>query len=80
MPTDPPIGLIRGSRRALVAKAAIRHQALKPLVPVSGDANELGRPDSPVYWFLMQLGMIIGFATAWPVPPEVPYWGMLWDG
>ena len=23
-------------------------------------------PDSPVYWFLMQLGMIIGFATAWP--------------
>jgi hypothetical protein len=24
-------------------------------------------PDSPVYWFLMQLGMIIGFATAYPV-------------
>ncbi len=24
------------------------------------------RPDSPVYWFLMQIGMIIGFATAWP--------------
>lgn len=23
-------------------------------------------PDSPVYWFLMQLGMILGFATAWP--------------
>jgi hypothetical protein len=23
-------------------------------------------PDSPVYWFLMQVGMIIGFATAWP--------------
>ena len=23
-------------------------------------------PDSPVYWFLMQLGMIIGFASAWP--------------
>jgi hypothetical protein len=23
-------------------------------------------PDSPVYWFLMQIGMIIGFATAWP--------------
>ncbi|WP_434620004.1 DUF4396 domain-containing protein [Arthrobacter sp. A5] len=21
---------------------------------------------SPAYWFLMQLGMIIGFATAWP--------------
>lgn len=20
----------------------------------------------PVYWFLMQIGMIIGFATAWP--------------
>jgi hypothetical protein len=25
------------------------------------------RPDSPVYWFLMQLGMIAGFFTAWPV-------------
>ena len=24
-------------------------------------------PDSPVYWFLMQLGMIIGFATSYPV-------------
>lgn len=23
-------------------------------------------PDSPVYWFLMQVGMVIGFATAWP--------------
>jgi hypothetical protein len=23
-------------------------------------------PDSPVYWFLMQIGMIVGFATAWP--------------
>lgn len=23
-------------------------------------------PDSPVYWFLMQVGMIIGFFTAWP--------------
>ncbi len=23
-------------------------------------------PDSPVYWFLMQIGMIIGFGTAWP--------------
>ncbi len=23
-------------------------------------------PDSPVYWFLMQIGMIIGFFTAWP--------------
>lgn len=23
-------------------------------------------PASPVYWFLMQLGMIIGFGTAWP--------------
>lgn len=23
-------------------------------------------PDSPVYWLFMQLGMIIGFATAWP--------------
>ncbi len=22
-------------------------------------------PDTPVYWFLMQIGMIIGFATAW---------------
>ena len=25
------------------------------------------RPDSPVYWFLMQIGMVIGFATAWPM-------------
>jgi len=25
------------------------------------------QPDSPVYWFLMQLGMIAGFGTAWPV-------------
>lgn len=24
------------------------------------------QPDSPVYWFLMQVGMAIGFATAWP--------------
>lgn len=24
------------------------------------------RPDSPVYWFMMQLGMIAGFFTAWP--------------
>lgn len=24
------------------------------------------RPDSPVYWFLMQIGMVIGFFTAWP--------------
>jgi hypothetical protein len=24
-------------------------------------------PDSPVYWFLMQVGMIAGFFTAWPV-------------
>ncbi len=24
------------------------------------------RPDSPVYWFLMQIGMMIGFATAYP--------------
>jgi hypothetical protein len=23
-------------------------------------------PGSPVYWFLMQIGMIIGFFTAWP--------------
>ena len=23
-------------------------------------------PDSAVYWFLMQVGMAIGFATAWP--------------
>lgn len=23
-------------------------------------------PNSPVYWFLMQVGMVIGFATAWP--------------
>jgi hypothetical protein len=25
------------------------------------------RPDTSVYWFLMQIGMIIGFFTAWPV-------------
>jgi Domain of unknown function (DUF4396) len=25
------------------------------------------RPDSAVYWFLMQIGMIAGFFTAWPV-------------
>jgi hypothetical protein len=25
------------------------------------------RPDSPVYWFLMQVGMVAGFFTAWPV-------------
>lgn len=24
-------------------------------------------PDGPVYWFLMQVGMVLGFATAWPV-------------
>lgn len=24
-------------------------------------------PDSPVYWFLMQIGMIAGSFTAWPV-------------
>ena len=24
------------------------------------------QPDSPVYWFMMQLGMILGFGTAWP--------------
>jgi Domain of unknown function (DUF4396) len=24
-------------------------------------------PDSPVYWFGMQIGMIAGFFTAWPV-------------
>lgn len=24
-------------------------------------------PDSPVYWFLMQIGMALGFLTAWPV-------------
>jgi hypothetical protein len=24
-------------------------------------------PNSPVFWFLMQLGMMIGFATSWPV-------------
>ena len=25
------------------------------------------RPDSSVYWFLMQIGMIAGFFTSWPV-------------
>jgi len=23
-------------------------------------------PDSPAYWFLMQIGMVVGFFTAWP--------------
>ena len=25
------------------------------------------KPDQPVYWFMMQLGMILGFATSYPV-------------
>jgi hypothetical protein len=25
------------------------------------------RPDSPTYWFLMQVGMMAGFFTSWPV-------------
>jgi hypothetical protein len=25
------------------------------------------RPDSPAFWFLMQIGMIAGFFTSWPV-------------
>lgn len=24
-------------------------------------------PDSPVYWFIMQIGMVIGFATSFPM-------------
>jgi hypothetical protein len=24
-------------------------------------------PDSPVYWFMMQIGMVIGFATSYPM-------------
>lgn len=24
-------------------------------------------PDDAAYWFLMQIGMVIGFATAWPM-------------
>jgi hypothetical protein len=24
-------------------------------------------PDSPVYWFMMQIGMVLGFATSYPV-------------
>ena len=24
-------------------------------------------PDSPVYWFMMKMGMILGFGTAFPV-------------
>lgn len=24
-------------------------------------------PDSSVYWFMMQIGMVAGFFTAWPV-------------
>ena len=25
------------------------------------------KPDSPVFWFMMQIGMIVGFATTFPV-------------
>jgi hypothetical protein len=25
------------------------------------------KPDTPVFWFMMQIGMIIGFATTYPV-------------
>jgi putative flippase GtrA len=28
--------------------------------------NQL-HPDSPVYWFMMQIGMVIGFATSYPM-------------
>lgn len=24
-------------------------------------------PDSPVYWFMMQIGMVLGFFTSYPV-------------
>ena len=24
-------------------------------------------PDSPVYWFMMQIGMVVGFATSFPM-------------
>jgi len=37
--------------------------ALQALVIFPGSL----RPDSPVYWFGMQIGMCFGFATAWPV-------------
>jgi hypothetical protein len=29
--------------------------------------NQALRPDSPVYWFMMQIGMVIGFATSYPM-------------
>jgi hypothetical protein len=36
------------------------------LMPFVFFPNPQLHPDSPVYWFLMQIGMIIGFFTAWP--------------
>ena len=30
-------------------------------------ANPHLHPDSPVYWFMMQIGMCLGFLTAYPV-------------
>ncbi|MDQ4130696.1 MAG: DUF4396 domain-containing protein [Actinomycetota bacterium] len=42
-------------------------------IPIFGyfAANELWKPplmfDSPEYWFMMQLSMIVGYFTAWPV-------------
>lgn len=29
--------------------------------------NHQLHPDSPVYWFMMQSGMVIGFATSYPM-------------
>lgn len=29
--------------------------------------NHTLHPDSPVYWFMMQIGMVVGFATAYPM-------------
>ncbi|WP_264798053.1 DUF4396 domain-containing protein, partial [Acidocella aminolytica] len=31
------------------------------------DAVSVSHPPYPVYWFVMQIGMIIGFATAFPM-------------
>ena len=40
--------------------------AALPVMSVTLVALVFLHPDSPVYWFLMQIGMTIGFFTAWP--------------
>jgi hypothetical protein len=38
----------------------------KGLIEAAFPAHHL-QPDHAAYWFLMQIGMIIGYFTAWPV-------------